>query len=61
MKIRFETELFVIESSECVSPPPIQQKASVLQLKPFVFSALQDEIRVEKFRCVKLIYALFTH
>lgn len=54
-------ELARFENSECVSPPPIRIKASVLRLKPFVFNDLQVEIHTEKFRRVTSNYAVFTH
>lgn len=44
------------------SPSPIIQKAfQFSRLKPFVFIDLQREIHTEKFSCVKLNYAVFTH
>jgi len=33
-----------MKSSECVSPPPSVQKASVLQLKPFVFNNIPKQL-----------------
>jgi hypothetical protein len=47
-----------VKSSEFVQLPPTQIKASVVKLKPFVFRGIQPEIRIEKFSCVKLNYAL---